>query len=193
MTFITKNVNVLQTYMDTFLRDNATEKDITFASECIAACLYGAKTNLSLSNCRFQNFCKLSKNAKFSLAQLPPTRDAIKQHGLRTYFQVQQWKGHLLDPLIWGWKKSKYGLIAIRTTAPPAPEILLKTIACGCTTGCHGNCGCRKSQMNCSIFCKECMGMNCDNAEEADIAEEDINKDMDDDIDLQLENVIVEI
>ena len=90
--------------MDTFLRDNVTEEELSSASEYIAASLYGEKLNMTLSNSRFQHFCKLSKTAKFSLAQLPPIRDAIKQHGLRAYFQIQQWQGNHLNPLNWGWK-----------------------------------------------------------------------------------------
>ena len=66
-------------------------------------------------------------------------------------------------------------------------------MACGCTTGCHGNCGCRKLQITCSIFCKECMGINCDNVQVADIAEDEIIEDIDDDIDIRFENVIEEI
>ena len=37
------------------------------------------------------------------------------------------------------------------------------------------------------------MGINCDNVQVADIAEDDIIEDIDDDIDIQLENVIEEI
>lgn len=42
-------------------------------------------------------------------------------------------------------------------------------------------------------FAENCMGINCDNVQIADISEDDIIEYIDDDIDIQFENVIEEI
>lgn len=69
-------------------------------------------------------------------------------------------------------------------TEPPAPECLLKKVACGCTANWHGSCGCRKLGITCSMFCKECLGVNCDNPQLIEISEDDVLKEVDEDMDI---------
>lgn len=90
----------------------------------------------------------------------------------------------MLNPHEWGWKSTKNGLLPIPTTQPPAPPSLLEQIACKCSKGCQGKCGCRKLGIKCSIFCNECAGINCENANIPEICEEDIIEDVDDELDI---------
>lgn len=60
-------------------------------------------------------------------------------------------------------------------------------MACGCTTGCHGNCDRSKLGIACLIFCKECMGVNCENGPEVDVSQDDDLLDADEDIEMFLE------
>lgn len=79
--------------------------------------------------------------------------------------------GNEKNPQEWGWKKSRFGLVFVTTLDAPAPESLLKSIACKCKTGCRGSaCGCRKTGLHCSIMCTHCNG-SCDNAPDEDLSE----------------------
>lgn len=51
-----------------------------------------------------------TNNSHIHPKTLPPTSAAAKYHSLRVYFQVNEWKGRgtELNPLDWGWKKSRY-------------------------------------------------------------------------------------
>ena len=88
-----------------------------------------------------------------------------------------------MDPLQWGFKKNQNGLMPIAMTVSPAPQSLLQKISCGCLKGCHTNCGCRKFGIKCSMFCSECAGINCENANVSEIYQEDIEKDTDNEVD----------
>lgn len=80
---------------------------------------------------------------------------------------------------MWGWKKSKNDVIPIRKVNHPVPQILLEQIACGN----------RKLGISYSMFCKECVGINCDNVEVSDVSEQDIIGGIDAGIDIQLEKI----
>ena len=54
-------------------------------------------------------------------------------------------------------------LCPVMATKPPAPDILLNMISCGCKTGCRVSCGCRKIGMKCSPMCNFCLGQTCTN------------------------------
>lgn len=81
--------------------------------------------------------------------------DTTNHHSLKTYskFQLQQWKQNILIPLDWSWKKSKNGLIPIRTT------------------NYHTNI-CKNLEICCSMFCKKCMSIYCDYVAFAHISKE---------------------
>jgi len=99
----------------------------------------------------------------FNLASLPPTQAAARHHSLRTYHQIQLWIGNEKNPLHWGWKISKYGLLPITTNKDPAPQSVLNTVSCKCTKRCKGSCSCRKLGMTCSSICFNCKGQACTN------------------------------
>ena len=133
--------------------------------------------------------CKCSqKKFYFFNVPLPPTCDAARLHGLRTYFQIQQWKGNPLDPHQWGRKKTQSGLMPLYMIAPPAPQCLLEKISCGCLKRCHKNCSCRKLGLRCSIFCKECAGINCENIDDS-VSQEDFDNDINSEIDQCMEKI----
>ena len=58
-------------------------------------CLYNGKSGEALACLRYRRYCQ---NVATNISQvqpqnLPPTSAAATYHGLRVYFQVQQWKG----------------------------------------------------------------------------------------------------
>lgn len=61
-----------------------------------------------------------------------------------------------------------------------------------CTTGCHESGGCKKLGVSCSIFCKGCMGVDCDNVPNVDDSEdvlEDVDEEKEVEFDHNIENV----
>lgn len=84
---------------------------------------------------------------KFSnLSVLPPIEAAAKQHCFRVYFQLQQWNMNFsLNVTIYGWKKTKNGLMPIMTTADVLPKKFMENIFCSCTKRCQTlSCSCKK-------------------------------------------------
>ena len=111
-----------------------------------------------LNNLRYLSFLKSSTKVKADLPSLPPTRGSAEQHSLRVYLQVQQWLGNNLPPDQWGWTQGEDEyLITVKTMEPVAPETILNTIFCRCTTGCGGRCGCRKAGIKCTSVCGTAM------------------------------------
>ena len=45
-------------------------------------------------------------------------------------FQVQEWLDNDLNPADWGWDTSGHTLTPVPTTLPPAPDSLLRIVAC---------------------------------------------------------------
>ncbi|CAG9762758.1 unnamed protein product [Ceutorhynchus assimilis] len=79
---------------------------------------------------------------------------------------VNLWNGHDMDPVQWGWKITKHGLLPVPSTAEQAPQELLNNTACKCSKcskGCRNACGCRKQGMKCSPICYNCRGASCSN------------------------------
>ncbi|KAJ8878954.1 hypothetical protein PR048_019558 [Dryococelus australis] len=62
--------------------------------------------------------------ASFELAVLPPTKAALYQHSLRTYLQIQEWRGNELPPTDWRWhfSDSQDALMPVLNTLPPEPR-----------------------------------------------------------------------
>ncbi|CAG9772311.1 unnamed protein product [Ceutorhynchus assimilis] len=97
------------------------------------------------------------------LATLPATEEAARLHSMRAFLQVNLWNGHDMDPVQWGWKITKHGLLPVPSTAEQAPQELLNNTACKCSKGCRNACGCRKQGMKCSPICYNCRGASCSN------------------------------
>ncbi|GBN81406.1 hypothetical protein AVEN_107699-1 [Araneus ventricosus] len=68
-----------------------------------------------------------------------------------------------LPPGQWGWAREDDGF-PVTTNDPVAPDTILNSIFCRCTTGCGGRCGCRKAGMQCSSVCGTCHGISTNGA-----------------------------
>lgn len=119
----------------------------------------------SYNDFRFEYCTIVLKN--MNLCSIPPTLAALREHALRVYFQCQNWLGHELNPLDWGWMKdtTTMSLEPKFTSQKSIPDNLLKKFRCTCKTGCLKRCNCRKMGLKCSIFCKACKGSGCTNSE----------------------------
>ena len=60
--------------------------------------------------------------------------------------EVQQWIGSNLCPTDWGWQYRDGSLIPLTTDRPVAPTRVLRTVSCGCKTGCRKTCRCPRGQ-----------------------------------------------
>ena len=153
-----------------FNRESANEREISNAGEQALVLLYNGKTSDSLDSLRYKHFHEkvATNNLHIHPKTLPPTSAAAKYHSLRVYFQVNEWKGRgtELNPLDWGWKKSRTGsLMPMLTDLPPAPDALLKMIRCSCQSDCSSmRCTCRKHNVDCSPACGNCRGSSCSNS-----------------------------
>ena len=93
------------------LNGNCTQEQISNSGELLMIMLYGGKKVTSLNELRASTFHKkLSSNTKAILPEhLPPTSDASRFHSLRTYHQVQAWKGIKLPADDWGFiRRGRY-------------------------------------------------------------------------------------
>ncbi|XP_031332133.1 uncharacterized protein LOC116179114 [Photinus pyralis] len=83
-----------------------------------------------------------------------------------------------LPPTQWGCAKGEDGvLFPVTTNDPVAPEAILNTIFCRCTTGYR--CGCRKTGIACSVACGNCLGMCTNGAPNDAIDDDDDDNDFD--------------
>lgn len=163
LSLLDKNDSLLDTIA--IFQDLEADVDaLAAAGEAFLLALYGgSSTKDTLDSLRYKNFVKSVSKNKFNLASLPPTRDAARQHCLRTYHQVAMWCGSEKDPDQYGWQKTRHGLDAVRATSEAAPDTILKSISCKCKKGCAGACGCRKTGLKCSVLCLYCNGTACEN------------------------------
>ena len=128
----------------------------------------------TLNELRYDLYLKTIGKSKltvdFELKNLPPTSGAARQHALRAYHSIQQWKGVSLNPLDWGWYLKNSVLKPIYTECQTIPDKLADMISCGCT---KGNCGddrciCKINAIKCSIVCNNCNGIDCNNSRTAE-------------------------
>ena len=76
------------------------------------------------------------KKSKVQSCSLPPTLSATNEHSLRSYHQVQAWKGVDLDATGLGWKVVDECFVPVFSTLPPVPEFLLTKPKCECKGKC---------------------------------------------------------
>lgn len=157
-----KNNPELLPCVQVFQKSNSTAAEIADAGQKFLLCLYGCKTpeTTTLNVYGYKCFVKTAFKNKHTLASLPPTEEAAKQHSLRTYYQVQSWLGVDKNPTEWGWEISKNGLVPVTSTQKPAPDAILNQISCKCKKGCRAGCSCRKSGLSCTIICSSCFTDN---------------------------------
>ena len=154
-----KQISFLESAL-VFSRDATREEVATAGTEAIAV-LYGAEAGTDLNSLRYQRFREKVAAARGSAVQvrtLPPTSAAAQQHAFRVNLQVKQWMGMQLNPTDWGWRVSGNQLVPIHSELPPAPQPLLRSVRCKCTSGCEpkSKCTCRRYGLACSTACTGC-------------------------------------
>ncbi|KAG1711224.1 hypothetical protein GQR58_002605 [Nymphon striatum] len=149
--------------LETFNTTGASKEDVMTAGENALVCLYNGQPGETLNKLRLQRFCqKVSPSTvRVEPRTLPPTSASAKQHCLRVYVQVQQWKGVGMDANGWEWAIRDERMVPVMK---PAPDYLLDAIHCSCNTDCSTRrCSCRKHNLECSSACSECKGLHCSN------------------------------
>ena len=164
--------------LDIFKRPDATYDDIARADEMFLLKLYSAYAHTkTLDEVRFTLYLKKMKTSlsTFDLASLPPTSSAAKFHAYSAYFAVQEWLGNpaKLEAIKWGWQLCDGMINPVFNDREPAPPQILRMISCGCKTGCGKKCMCRKSGLQCTEMCSNCIGSNCMNASPVDDNEDE--------------------
>jgi len=126
--------------LDVFENHGSSKEDITRSGEEFLLKLYGARTVQTLDKHRYTCYNRSIRrsflSSSFKLESLPPTSAAARQHSLRTYLTVQQWKGNKLNPVEWGWHVRENMMVPVETDQPVASESILKLVSCGCKAGC---------------------------------------------------------
>ena len=134
---------------------NVTEELQTLC-EMFVIHLYGLKIQ-SIDEARYVLFCTKNHLSQ----QLPPTRDALRNHVKRANYQAAIWKHALKgkadipSPDGHGWTLCDNTLQVHWMDAEPAPHALMQLASCGCKTECGTRrCSCRASDLGCTDACK---------------------------------------
>ncbi|GBN66293.1 hypothetical protein AVEN_102347-1 [Araneus ventricosus] len=134
---------------DIFYNPSSTSDAISQAGEKMFLAIHKAPDNEhNLNIHRYAAFLKSSIKVKSDLSSLPPTKGAAEERSFRVCLEIQQWLNNQLPPDQWGWARGDDGsLFSVTTNDPVAPDTILNSIFCRCTTGCGGRCGCLKAGM----------------------------------------------
>ncbi len=137
------------------------------------AVLFGGKSTDSLVSLRYKLFSKKIVTAKSFVnpERLLPTESSIKYHCqecncVRVYLQIMVWIGKEgdMNTVDWGWKLVDNRFLPVMTSKTAAPESLLQTIHCNCTTACRTQrCSCRAYRLPCMPACGPYQVGNCEN------------------------------
>ena len=70
-------------------------------------------------------------------------------------FKVQAWKGQELRPQDYGWRSENGVLVPEQGYTEICPKEIALSLKCGCKTSCTSKaCSCRKSDIDCTEWCK---------------------------------------
>ena len=114
-----------------FYNENQTINEIYAAAEKIIVFIYKNQLkNISVNKLRYEIFMSLTVRSKkqISLALLPPSDSALREHVKRVYYQIQSWLGRSLNPEDWGWKRSNSLMLPVMNNKPVAPAHLLEQV-----------------------------------------------------------------
>ena len=156
---LTRDTQVLDCFVnfgDSFSFDEAVMAEV----EKGVCKLYGCKSASNVNAARHTLF----RSSALIGRQLPPTRDALRLHIMRAWYQVTIWKKALEpldeapDPTSFGRHKEGDGLIPVWMTDDNLSENLAALTRCSCKTGCtRSACSCVASGVSCSSLCG-CIG-----------------------------------
>ena len=168
-----KRLKVLEAHADIIatlkmFATNASEIEEPAKEACrsLVSLVYCGKPFSSLNTLRYELFSRKSLASE----KLPPTEDAFGLHLKRANYQVFMWNHaseqnlQMPSPVGNGRKLDENGqVVPLQMTLPPAPEVVLTFVKCGCQNGCHTlRCKCRKDNLLCSNACG-CEKESCAN------------------------------
>jgi len=94
------------------------------------------------------------------LDAIPPTKDALLLHILRTIYQGSHiWSQSTItnpvytDPAEFGWVLHEGSFKPRWTTLPSTAESCAELIKCGCKISCKGQCNCTRAGLPCTALC----------------------------------------
>ena len=155
-----------------FNAEDSSQEEIIESGTNLFKIMYGGKVHDELGHLRKIRFHEMSTSSKSVRPEiLPPTFEAARQHSLRVYHQVQDWKflgSSSLLAIDWGWYIEQKKYHPIMSLQDPAPPDILKVIRCNCKSSSKNHCGnnscsCRKSGLVCVSACGGCHGVGCNN------------------------------
>ena len=155
-----------------FNAEDRNQEEIIESGTNLFKIMYGGNIDDELGHLRKLHFHEMSASSKSVKPEiLPPTFEAARQHSLRVYHQVQDWKclGHSsLLPTDWGWYIEQNMYHPIMSLQDPAPPNILNVVRCNCKSSSKNQCGtnlcsCRKSGLVCVSACGGCHGVGCNN------------------------------
>ena len=95
-----------------------------------------------------------------SIENIPPTREALRQHVKRASYQAGFCWAQMMvctpefpSPSDWGWVHSENGWDTCWTTLSEATVACRQLLRCGCKKGCTGQCKCVKASLQCTALC----------------------------------------
>ena len=105
-----------------------------------------------------------------SLQTLPPTREALRQHCLRSAYQAGQVWGracsvmdNIPEPVGWGWTMVVGEWMPVWSSLPSIMAACRELVKCSCCSGCRTRCSCSKAKVPCTPLCTYCIGSRCSN------------------------------
>lgn len=149
------------------------------ATNFIGSCYSSRLSEKTMSDFRYKIWAAKFGNAASSIPKiqsLPPTSEAFIENVKRAHLQTCIWKAALaldppaVDPTEHGYTRHEPSKSLLPTTVPDgvslAPDEIMALIKCNCddTAPCRNmRCGCSRSKLPCTLFCKCNGGIECHN------------------------------
>ncbi|KAJ8869650.1 hypothetical protein PR048_028643 [Dryococelus australis] len=133
--------------MDAFNSSSSSSDSVAAEGETFVLAMYVAKSQSNHDRARhhlyIKTVAKQQVSGRFNLATLPPTYSAVRQHSLRVYLQIQQWRHVDLPSTKLGWMLHNDMLLLVPMLQKVSPDNLMKLVMCNCKISCDKNCECK--------------------------------------------------
>ena len=104
---------------------------------------------------------KFNKPTANDLRSLPPSKEELRQHVLRGFYQARYlwWQSveelKIPDPEQWGWKLDSVGVLfqPLWTASPSSVAVKGFTMICSCRAGKCKTCKCASNNLSCLSMC----------------------------------------